>query len=177
MSWKQLNSRHVYGNPFFQAYEDDVVRPDGSPGKYYVLHPKNGVAVVAFDGEKLLMVNQYRYPLKKRIWSFVAGTAEEGITPLALAKKELKEETGFTAKRWNTLGTFPNSPSLSGQGSEVFLAQGLNPGNPEREPGEADMECKFYALEEIEFLIERGELGAYDIADFFLFKLYLAKIK
>lgn len=170
--WKKISSKEVYKNPFFSVDEDEVIKPDGNPGLYYIVRPRHGVAVAAFDGQKLLLVNQFRYPVEKRVWSFVAGGVE-GTEYLEDAKRELVEEAGFTAGKWTKLGEFPNSPSMTNQASILFLAEDLQEGKKQLEAGELDMEHAFFSFEEIHELIVKGELSAFDIADFYLVKQFL----
>lgn len=174
--WKKLGSKIAYHSPYFSVEESEVVKPDGSKGIYYTVVTRKGVAVIVYDGKKVLLVNQYRVPLEKKIWSFVAGGADhEDI--LEDAKRELKEETGFTAERWTRLESFPLSPSTTNQVSNLFLAENLQGGDPEREGGEEDMESRFFSFDEVDELISKNEFSAFDIADFYLFKKYLEKNK
>lgn len=170
--WKKVASKEVHKNPYFSVHEDDVIKPDGSPGVYFVVKPRHGVAVAAYDGSRLLLVNQYRYPLGKRVWSFVAGGAESEDY-LQDAKRELEEEAGYSARTWTRVGEFTNNPSMTAQASILFLAEDLKKGDPQREPGELDMEYGFFTPSEVEKFIEKGELSAFDIADYFLIKKYL----
>lgn len=170
--WKKIASKEVHKNPFFSVDEDEVIKPDGNPGLYYIVRPRHGVAVAAFNGEKLLLVNQFRYPVGKRVWSFVAGGAE-GEDYLEDAKRELAEEAGFSAAKWTKLGEFPNSPSITNQSSILYLAEDLSEGEKKLEAGELDMEHEFFSFEEMHTLIQKGELSAFDIADFYLVKNFL----
>ncbi len=174
-SWKQISSKRAYHSPFVSVDEDEVTRPDGSEGIYYTVHMRDGVGVIACENGKILLVGQYRYPLRKRIWGFVAGGVEHHDNPQRDAERELQEEAGYAARDWRLLGTFPYSPSLSNQKSYVYLAQELTSGQHSREAGEADMETGFFSPEEIDKLIASGEFSAFDISDFYLFKKFLEK--
>jgi len=176
MNWKKLGTKITYQNPYFSVEEADVIRPDNSRSVYYTVLNRKGVGVIAYDGNKVLMVNQYRIPIEKRIWSFVAGGAEH-VDLLEDAKRELLEEAGFTAQKWTLLGTFPTSPSLTDQTNHIYIAEGLIEGQHVREAGEMDMEVAFFTFEEVDELIEKGELSAFDISDFYMFKKYLEKNK
>jgi len=170
--WKKISSKEVYKNPFFSVDEDEVIKPDGNPGLYYIVRPRHGVAVAAFNGEKLLLVNQFRYAVGKRVWSFASGGAE-GVDYLEDAKRELSEESGFTAGKWTKIGEFPNGPSMTNQSSILYLAEDLHEGEKKLEAGEMDMQHKFFSFLEINELIIKGELSAFDIADFYLVKQFL----
>ncbi|MDP2933674.1 MAG: NUDIX hydrolase [bacterium] len=175
--WKTVNSRLVHKNPYFELFDDDVLLPDGSPGKYYTLQKGPGVAIVPFDGKKIYLVNQYRYTFKKRMWELPAGKCETGDY-LAQAKKELKEETGFTAKKWTRLGEFACAPGHSNHMGKVYLAEGLKAGKPKREKGEKDMVMKGFSLSQVEKMIFSGQLiDSWSIVPVYFFKQYLSTKK
>jgi 8-oxo-dGTP pyrophosphatase MutT (NUDIX family) len=132
--WRVLGSRPVYENPWISVREDEVVRPDGNPGIYGVVHYKNtavGVLPVE-DGHHVYLVGQYRYPLERYSWEIPEGGCPEDEDPLQAAKRELKEETGLEAARWEKLGEADLSNSVADERAVWFLATGLSAG--EREP-------------------------------------------
>ncbi len=171
--WKKINSKVVYKSPRFNIREDAVVVPDGSRGKYFYLQSNPGVAIIPFDGKKIYLVNQFRYVIGKRLWELPIGRAENK-NYLTQAKKELKEETGFDAKTWKYLGMFYPTPGSGNTEGRVFLAQGLKPGEHNREPGESDMVMKGFALKEIEKMILSGRIvDSWTISALYMFKLKL----
>ncbi|HVY68200.1 MAG TPA: NUDIX hydrolase [Patescibacteria group bacterium] len=175
-SWKKISSREVAANFRFRVLEDDVTRPDGSRSKYYYLRTSPGVAVIAYQAGKIYLVNQYRYVLQQRMWELPCGKAESS-NYLAQAKKELKEETGISAARWNYVGSF--HPSVGGSTSvgKVFLARGLSFGQPEREAGESDMYVKGFSLPAVDRLIARGKItDGWLMAALALFKLKFKRL-
>lgn len=175
--WKTLGSREVHANPYFSVSEDEIVHDNGYRHTYYTLHAKSAVYALPFDGERLLMVNQYRHPVGRRMWSFPAGTCESGDF-LQNARKELKEETGYTAGRWTRLGHFASNAVLSDAKLEVYLAEDLQPGEPAREQGEVDMVMQFRTPAEVEAMVDGGELiTSTSLAAYFLFKRYLERRK
>ena len=104
--WRRLDSRLVYDNPWISVQEDQVIRPDGEPGIYGVVHMKHwavGVVPVTDTGDTLL-VGQFRYTLDQYSWEIPEGGGDPHDTPLASAQRELREETGVTATRWSYLG-------------------------------------------------------------------------
>lgn len=175
-NWETLSSRTVHKNPWFEVVEDEILlKPEGYKAPYFTVKAKPGVFALPFDGERLLMVNQYRHPLRRRVWSFPAGSCETADI-LQNAQKELKEETGFSAGLWTRLGEFASNTSLSGSRLHVYLAERLEEGNHEREGGETDMRMEFKTTLEIEKLILGGELvGSDTIAAYFLFKKHMEK--
>src|SRR5579885_1281863 len=130
--WKTLGSKLVYDNPWISIREDDVLRPDGAPGIYGVVHYKNkaiGVLPIDRDG-MVLLVGQYRYPLDLYPREIPEGGCPEGEEPLEAAKRELLEETGMTAASWEQLGTAHLSNSVSDEEAIWFLATDLQDGTP-----------------------------------------------
>ncbi len=129
--WKRLSRKAVYQNPWIVVYHDEVIRPDGQPGIYGVVHYRNrAVAVVALDEQdRVLLVGQYRYTLDVYSWEVPEGGAEEGEDLLAAARRELREETGFEADRWEQVARLHLSNSVSDEEAFCFLATGLRPGD------------------------------------------------
>ena len=127
--WLTVSSRRVYDNPWITIREDQVVRPDGEPGIYGVVHYKNiAVVVLAIEEENIYLVGQYRYPLQSYSWEIPEGGCPEGEEPLRAAQRELREETGLEAGRWQMLGEAYLSNSVADEYAVWFVATDLVPG-------------------------------------------------
>ncbi len=127
--WRTVSSREVYDNPWIRVREDEVVRPDGEPGIYGVVHFKNAaVGVVAIEEDHIYLVGQYRYTLNRYSWEIPEGGCPEGEEPLAAGQRELEEETGLRAGRWRKLGEAHLSNSVSDEWAIWFLATELAAG-------------------------------------------------
>lgn len=172
---QQLNSREVYRNAWMAVREDDIRRPDGSQGIYGVVDKPDYALVIPMDGDRLHLVEQFRYPLGLRRWEFPQGTAP-GLAeaPAAeLAARELREETGLIAGRLTELGILDVAPGMSSQRGRVFLATDLAEGPHDREHEEQDMRTAPFARDEFEKLIARGEItDAQSIAAYALLLLH-----
>lgn len=132
--WKVRSSRRVYENPWISVREDQVVRPDGEPGIYGVVHYKNAaVGVLPVEDGHVYLVGQYRYPLDQYSWEIPEGGCPEGEEPLQAARRELKEETGLSARHWERLGEAYLSNSVADEFAVWFLATGLVPGKQQPE--------------------------------------------
>ncbi|ATE57025.1 MULTISPECIES: NUDIX domain-containing protein [Actinosynnema] len=170
-----LGSRQVYANPWMTVREDPIRRNDGSTGIYGVVDKPDYALVIPLDGERLRLVEQYRYPIKLRRWEFPQGTAPNlaAEPPSVLAARELREETGLRAGRMVELGVLDVAPGMSSQRGRVFLATDLVEGFHEREHEEQDMRSAWFPRAEFEAMITRGEItDAQSIAAYTLLLLH-----
>lgn len=154
------STREVYANPWMTLREDTFRRADGAGGVYGVVDKPDYALVVALDGDRLAMVEQYRYPLGLRRWEFPQGTAPDRAAMPApeLAARELREETGLTAATWTYLGLLDVAPGLSSQRGRAYLATDLTAGEPAREDTEADMRFAWVPRAEFERRARDGEV-------------------
>src|SRR5439155_24360150 len=131
--------------------EDRIRRPDGSDGIYGVVDKPDYALVIPLDGDRLHLVEQFRYPLGMRRWEFPQGTAPNRAESDAveLAHRELTEETGLRAEVMTLLGLMDTAPGMSSQRGRVFLATGLRQGEPRREATEQDMRTAWFARDEV----------------------------
>ncbi|WP_033432872.1 NUDIX domain-containing protein [Saccharothrix syringae] len=170
-----LGTREVYANPWMVVREDAIGRADGTTGIYGVVDKPHYALVIPMDGERLRLVEQYRYPLGMRRWEFPQGTAPDraDLPPAALAERELREETGLRAGRLVELGLLDVAPGMSSQRGRVFLATELTEGVHEREHEEQDMRSAWFQRAEFEAMIARGEItDAQSIAAYTLLLLH-----
>ncbi|MEU4740174.1 NUDIX hydrolase [Actinosynnema sp. NPDC023658] len=170
-----LGSREVYANQWMVVREDAIERADGTSGIYGVVDKPDYALVIPMDGERLRLVEQFRYPLGMRRWEFPQGTAPElaAEDPLVLAERELREETGLRAGRLVELGLLDVAPGMSSQRGRVFLATELTEGFHEREHEEQDMRSAWFPRAEFEAMVARGEItDAQSIAAYTLLLLH-----
>lgn len=125
--WRTLESRLIYENPWIAVREDKVIRPDGQPGIYGVVHMQNkAIGVVPMDADgNIYLVGQYRYTLEEYSWEIPEGGCPPHETPLQAAQRELLEETGLEARRWEELGKVHLSNSVTDEEATYFLATDL----------------------------------------------------
>ena len=153
-------SRRIYENPWMTLREDTFRRDDGADGLYGVVDKPDFALVVALEGDRMAMVEQYRYPIGMRRWEFPQGTAPDRaeMDPAELAARELREETGLTAASWTPLGRLDVAPGLTSQRGSVFLARELTAGEPDREDTEADMRFAWMTRAEFERRVGDGRI-------------------
>jgi len=136
--WRTLSSEVKYQNPWISVREDQVLNPSGGPGIYGVVTMKNkALGIVPVDAEgNTWLVGQYRYPLNEYSWEIPMGGGPVALDILESARRELREETGLTARRWTRIARLHTSNSVTDEEGFVFLAEDLEPGETEPEETE-----------------------------------------
>jgi 8-oxo-dGTP pyrophosphatase MutT (NUDIX family) len=159
MSWKRLDSRTIYENPWMEVREDRVINPGGGRNDYGYVHFKNrAIAILPLDDEgNTWLVGQQRYTLGEYSWELPMGGAPLDEAPLSAARRELKEETGLTAERWSEVMRLHPSNSITDEVGIVFIAEGLTQGETEFEETE-DLEIRKLPLGEAVQLVNDGEI-------------------
>jgi len=135
-----LSSRTVYRGPVFSVTTDHVQEPGGVETRRDVIHHTGSVVVLAVDDStatpRVLLERQYRHAASDYLWELPAGRIDPGEKELAAAKRELLEETGYTASKWKRILKFYASPGFVAETMSVFLATGLRAGEAQPEDDE-----------------------------------------
>jgi len=128
--WTTLSTKQIYQNPWISVREDQVINPKGGEGIYGVVSFKNkAIGIIPIDDEgNTYLIGQYRYALKEYSWEIPMGGGLVENDLLESAKRELKEETGFTAAKWTNICRLHTTNSVSDEEGFVFLAQELTAG-------------------------------------------------
>ncbi|BCY09793.1 NUDIX hydrolase [Actinoplanes sp. L3-i22] len=172
---EQVSSRVVYRNPWMTVREDEVRRPDGSPGVYGVVEKPDFALVLPRRPDGFWLVEQFRYPVGRRAWEFPQGSWGRGAVgdQVALARRELAEETGLRAGALTHLGHLFEAYGFSTQGFDVYLATDLEEGEPDREASEQDMVHRAFGDTEIAEMIRSGQIvDAPSLAALTIFQLF-----
>ncbi|GAA5077622.1 8-oxo-dGTP pyrophosphatase MutT (NUDIX family) [Thermocatellispora tengchongensis] len=155
---RRLGSEVVYANAWMSVREDEIERPDGSRGIYGVVDKPDFALVIPMEDDGFHLVQEFRYPVGRRTWSFPQGTVADVTDPVAMARTELAEETGLGAGRIEPLGRLDNAHGTLAQRFHVFLATELAPGEPRREHTEQDMVQQWVPRAEFERMVHEGEI-------------------
>jgi ADP-ribose pyrophosphatase len=135
-----ISSRVVYRGPVFSVVSDVVIEPGNIRARRDVVRHSGSIVVLGVDDSRatplVLLERQYRYAAAERLWELPAGRVDPGETNLAAAKRELLEETGYTARRWQRALFFYASPGFLDETMEVFVARGLKKGKAQPEEDE-----------------------------------------
>lgn len=141
---------------------DGVVMPDGTVARREVVEHLGAVAIAAVDDDgAITLIHQYRHPLRRRLWELPAGLLDvDGETPLDSARRELAEEAGLTARRWDVLVDIAASPGFTDEVVRVFLARDLAGADtePPADDEEADLVVHRVPLAQAVRMALSGEL-------------------
>jgi len=131
--WKTLGSRQIYENDWILLAEHQVINPNGNKGIYGKVSFKNkAIGIIPLDKNGYTwLVGQYRYTLDEYSWEIPMGGGPLSIDPLVSAKRELLEETGLIANKWNRILKIHTSNSVTDEEGFVFLAEDLSQSAPE----------------------------------------------
>jgi len=120
-------------------------------------HPGAAATLVVKDGQ-VLLVEQYRPAAGRKMLEIPAGTIDRSEPPLECARRELQEETGYSAEDWESLGHIYPTPGYTNEVLHLFYASGLTKGEQHLDPGE-DINVRWIPLEKVEEMIDQGEIN------------------
>ena len=157
----RLSSRTVFTGRVFQVTTERVKEPNGIVAVRDVVRHSGSVVILAVDNSqaepRILLEYQYRYAAGQYLWEVPAGRIDPGERPLGGAKRELREETGYRAKKWTRALFFYPSPGFTDETMTVYLASELSAGPAQPEDDEA-IECKLTPLSQVLEMIRSGKI-------------------
>lgn len=133
MTWETIESKKKADFPLFKVFEDVVKLPNGLKVDYYRVEKIPVVVLLPIISDKIVMIKQYRYPIKSDSLELPAGHVFPDETPENCAKRELKEETGYTAGKIEKIFEYHPSTEYSNQVYHIFIAEDLKEGKTNRE--------------------------------------------
>jgi ADP-ribose pyrophosphatase len=158
-----LSSVVVYQGPLFRINHDKLIEPGGHTNERDVIRHNGSVVIMAMDTSKskknpwIVIERQYRHAANQYLWELPAGKLDPGEDALAGAKRELAEETGYSAKKWKPLVEYYASPGFLGESMKVFLAEGLVAGDARPEEDEK-IEFRLVRLSDLLKMIDKGAI-------------------
>ena len=165
-----LSSRISYQGPVFNVTTDEVEEPGGVRARRDVIRHSGSIVVLAVDEPgkserksnrkvepRVLLERQYRHAAQSMMWELPAGRIDDGETALTAAKRELLEETGYTARQWKRILHFYVSPGFLDETMTIYLARGLKAGTAQPEPDER-IAVHFVALSEARKMALNGRI-------------------
>jgi ADP-ribose pyrophosphatase len=176
-----LSSRISYQGPVFSVTTDEVEEPGGVRARRDVIRHSGSIVILAVDESQpidstetskkrsteksknknkepsILLERQYRHAAQSMMWELPAGRIDDGETALTAAKRELLEETGFSASRWKRILHFYVSPGFLDETMTIYLAQGLKAGKAQPEEDER-IETRFFPLSEAKQMALNGRI-------------------
>jgi len=157
--WQVKSSKTLVKNKYLNLKLHKSIRSNGSKVDYYILHRDDYVCVLPFDGSHFWLVGQYRLTAKAYMWESVQGGVDGKESLQGAAKRELLEETGFTAKKWTKLGSFHLAQGICDQKGHVFLAENLTKVTDKIGEDEGEiLKIKKVTPKELKKMVEIGEL-------------------
>lgn len=156
---KVVSSKVAYRGPAFWVTTDHVIEPSGVRTRRDIVHHSGSVVILVADDSRpepnVLLERQYRHAAQDYLWELPAGRKEQGEDELVAAKRELLEETGYSATKWKRILRFFASPGFLAEPMSVFLAQGLKKGKAQPEADEV-ISMRLFPLSRVVSMIHNG---------------------
>jgi ADP-ribose diphosphatase len=153
-----LKSEVLYQGKVFRLQRDTVIEPGGvRADRDIIVHPGSVVVLPVFKNGSVLLIRQYRHSVGEFLWELVAGRKEPNESPVAAARRELIEETGYRAKRMRKLMRVVPTPGFVNEWMWIFAAEGLTEGAAQPEEDEK-ITPRIFTMKQAEKMIERGTL-------------------
>lgn len=155
---KTINSKLIFDGRVVKLYKDSVELSTGQKTFREVVKHSGGVVILAFKEDKILLVKQFRYPMKEVMLELPAGKLEQGEDPFEAAKRELEEETGYCANKWTDLGYVYTSPGYSDEKLYLYKAEDLEFTHCHPDEGEI-IQAFEYKYDGVLKMIDNGQIN------------------
>lgn len=155
---KTINSELIFDGRVVKLYKDSVELSTGQKTFREVVKHSGGVVILAFKEDKILLVKQFRYPMKEVMLELPAGKLEQGEEPFEAAKRELEEETGYCANKWTDLGYVYTSPGYSDEKLYLYKAEDLEFTHCHPDEGEI-IQAFEYKYDDVLKMIDNGQIN------------------
>ncbi len=155
---KTINSELIFEGRVVKLYKDKIELSTGKESFREVVKHSGGVVILAKKGDKILLVKQFRYPMKEVLYELPAGKLEVGENPFEAAKRELEEETGYCANKWTDLGYVYTSPGYSDEKLYLYMAEDLEYTHCHPDEGEI-IQALEYKYDDVLKMVDKGEIN------------------
>ena len=155
---KTIESELIFDGRVVKLYKDRIELPTGQESFREVVKHSGGVVILAKKEDKILLVKQFRYPMKEVLYELPAGKLEIGEDPFEAAKRELEEETGYCANKWTDLGFVYTSPGYSDEKLYLYEAEDLEFTHCHPDEGEI-IQAFEYKYDDVLKMINNGEIN------------------
>ena len=155
---KTLESQSIYDGKVVKVFKDIVELSTGKKTFREVVKHSGGVVILALKEDKILLVKQFRYPMKEVLFELPAGKLEAGEDPFEAAMRELEEETGYCAGKWTKLGYVYTSPGYSDEKLYLYKAEDLKFTHCHPDEGEI-IQAFEYKYDDVLKMIDNGEIN------------------
>ena len=162
MHFKLLGREELHHGKIINLFLERVQYVSGNEAvKEIVEHPGGSVILPVFDNGEILLVKQYRYPIRGDVIELPAGKLDAGEDPRVCAERELREETGYVARRWTHLTTLMTTPGFCDERLHIYMAEELSksPQGQSLEEGEQTITLLRLPMDEAVAMVERGEIA------------------
>ncbi len=173
---KVLSSEVVLHTRVFDVQREKVIEPSGLEAtRDIIVHPGSVVVLPVLPDGRIVLIRQYRHSVQQYLWELVAGRRDGDESFVSGARRELQEETGYTARSMRLLVDLFPSPGFLRENMAIFLATGLKKGAANPEPDER-IEQRIFSLHEIEQWMRRGKIrDGKTVAGILYYAKYLAR--
>lgn len=155
---KTISTEYKYKGKVIDVKRDEVIVSNGHKSVREVVEHTGGVVILALHDKNILLVNQFRYPLKSTSIELPAGKLEKGEDPDIAAKRELEEETGYISNNWTKLGYIYTSPGFCDEKLHLYFAKDLEYKNQHPDEDEI-LECYEEPIEKVFDMIDNREIN------------------
>ena len=157
---KVLHSKYINKHPYFTARQDAYLLPSGKKvDPYFVVEMPDSVCVMAItEGNEVIMIKQYRYPVNEILLELPGGFIDGGEQPETAASRELLEETGYQFSQFHYMGVTYGNPGVLSNATHLYLALGGTKATEQSLDANEEIITELHSLESVKAKLHAGEI-------------------